>query len=185
MTRRHGYFPFSASPLAALFVGLAVLAVPTASLRAMDSGPDTSPLPSCPKGKVWDKKAKKCVIANSGDVTDDVLVQEGRRLAKAGQYEKAIAVLQAVTRDDAVGLTYLGYSYRKMGQIDRGIAYYRQALAIDPKNADTREYLGEGHVAAGHTDLARLELAEVEKICGKACEQYEELAAAIAGKPTD
>jgi len=152
----------------------------------MDSGgTSTTSAPSCPRGKVWDKKSKKCVVANSGIVTDDVLVAEGHRLAKSGEYENAIAVLQAVTREDAVALTYLGYSYRKMGQVDRGIGYYKQALAVDPKNADTREYLGEGYVAAGRTDLARLELAEVEKICGTTCEQYEELAAAIGGHPIE
>jgi len=186
MTQRPGLFPFIASPLAALFVGLAVSAAPGSSLLAMDSGgTSTTSTPNCPKGSVWDKKTKKCVVANSGAVTDDVLVEEGRRLAKAGQYENAIAVLQAVSREDPMGLTYLGYSHRKLGEIDRGIAYYKQALAIDPKNADTREYLGEGYVASGRTDLARLELAEVEKLCGTSCEQYGELAAAIEGKATD
>jgi tetratricopeptide (TPR) repeat protein len=70
-----------------------------------------------------------------------------------------------------------------MGDVDEGIAYYHQALAIDPDNLDTREYLGEGYVAAGRTDLAEIELARLETLCGADCGQYEALAAAIAGEP--
>ena len=94
-------------------------------------------------------------------------------------------MLAAVQTGDATALTYLGYSHRKQGKIDLGIRFYKAALAIDPNNVDTREYLGEGYVAAGRKDLARIELAKVEKLCGTSCEQYAELAAAIAGAATD
>lgn len=184
MTQRSLFFAFVAPPLAGLLFGLAVGAAPSPVL-AMDSDPTSTSTPSCPKGTVWDSRTRKCVVASSEAVSDEERVRQGRQLARNGQYEDAIAILQAVDREDAVALTYLGYSYRKMGQIDRGIAYYKQALTIDPKNADTREYLGEGYVAAGRTDLARLELAELERICGTSCEQYEELAAAIEGRLID
>jgi tetratricopeptide (TPR) repeat protein len=78
-------------------------------------------------------------------------------------------------KEDPVVLTYLGYSHRKLGEVDLGISLYKQALDIDPENVDTREYLGKGYVTTGRLDLARLELAEIEKRCGTTCEEYQEL----------
>ena len=80
-------------------------------------------------------------------------------------------------------LTYIGYSKRKLGKVDEGIAYYHQALAINPNNLNTREYLGEGYVAAGRTDLALDQLSKLEELCGPDCDQYEQLELAIAGTP--
>jgi hypothetical protein len=43
-----------------------------------------------------------------------------------------------------------------------------------------REYLGEAYVIEGKFDLARDQLATIEKICGsKDCEYYGELAKAL------
>jgi hypothetical protein len=42
-----------------------------------------------------------------------------------------------------------------------------------------REYLGEGYVAAGKLDLAKVELNEIEKRCGTTCEEYQDLNKAI------
>ncbi|MGH8497555.1 MAG: hypothetical protein ACREEM_10475 [Blastocatellia bacterium] len=47
-------------------------------------------------------------------------------------------------------------------------------------HALAREYLGEGYVAAGHIDLAKIELSEIEKRCGITCEEYKDLSKAIA-----
>jgi hypothetical protein len=56
---------------------------------------------------------------------------------------------------------------------------YQKALAIDPNNINTHEYIGEGYVSIGRVDLARSELARLETLCGTGCEQYEDLAEAI------
>ena len=135
---------------------------------------------TCKTGEVWDKVKSKCVKAASGVLPDGELYEQGRQLAKNGSYDDAIAVLSLVKdqRDPRV-LNYLGYSNRKAGRIDVGIAYYQQALAIDPDFVLVREYLGEGYVAAGRIDLARFQLAEIGKRCGTACEEYAELAEAI------
>ena len=131
----------------------------------------------CPKGQVWN--GKKCV--SNKKVRDRTLVEQGRQLAVTGHYAQAIDVLNAVkSKRNALALTYLGYSYRKSGQFDRGMALYQQALAIAPNSTVTREYLGEGYAEAGRVDLARLELAKVEKLCGNTrCEEYRDLAEAI------
>ena len=43
-----------------------------------------------------------------------------------------------------------------------------------------REYLGEAYVIEGKFDLAKDQLATIEKICGsKECQYYDELAKAL------
>ena len=136
---------------------------------------------SCNKGYTYDSQTKTCIPSSSMNDTD--LTKEGRALALAGFYDSALDTLSLVRAPDSTTLTYLGYANRKLGRVDTGIAYYHQALAIDPSNLNTREYLGEGYVAAGHTDLAVAELGKLEALCGTECDQYEQLELAIAGTP--
>ena len=159
-----------------------VLAMSGTALAAGEGGGDSSPATKkCKSGQVWDEKSKKCVKSQSGVLPDEDLYQQGRALAKEGQYDWAIEVLASVrNQQDPRVLNYLGYSYRKSGRLDLGISYYRKALAIDPNFNLAREYLGEGYIAAGRRDLAMLELAAIEKSCGTACEEYLTLSKAIA-----
>ncbi|WP_373506138.1 tetratricopeptide repeat protein [Aestuariivirga sp.] len=145
-------------------------------------GSDASPTNNqCKKGEVWDKKKKKCMKAKSSVIPDEDLYQQGRALAKLGQYDWAIEVLAVVqNKNDPRVLNYMGYSHRKAGRLDIGITYYQQALAIDPNFNLAREYLGEGYLAAGRSDLAKAQLAAIEKSCGTTCEEYQDLAKAIA-----
>ncbi len=169
------------------FVSLALAALLGLSVSGTawsmgDNTTATSPkAKDCKKGEVWDKKSKKCVKVESGILPDAELYEQGRALAKEGQYDWALAVLGAVSnQDDPKVLNYIGYSHRKAGRIDEGIAQYKKALAIDPNFVLAREYLGEGYVAQGRVDLAKLELTEIEARCGTTCEEYEDLSKAIA-----
>ena len=102
-------------------------------------------------------------------------------LAKAGEYEWALQVLAAIqNQNDPRVLNYTGYSNRKAGRLEIGITYYRKALAIDPNFVLAREYLGEGYVAAGRIDLAKLELNEIKNRAGTGSEEYQDLSKAIA-----
>jgi tetratricopeptide (TPR) repeat protein len=137
----------------------------------------------CKTGYVWSDRAKSCVKITSGIVDQKELFQEGRALAKAGHYSEALAVLAAADQKDSMVLTMIGYSKRKQGSWDEGVAYYHQALAINPNNANTREYLGEAWLTKGRLDLAQAELIKIAAIAGKDSEQYEDLAKAITGQP--
>ena len=180
--------------LAATFVGMMGLGGALPALAASggggggggSSGSGSAP-PQCRQGLVWDKKVQRCVRAQSSNLPDKDLLEQGRALALAGYYDDALIVLDAVqNKQDAMVLTYIGYSHRKKGDTDVGIGFYKQALAIDPNNINTREYLGEGYASAGKMELAKAELGMIEKLCGNTeCEQYEDLAAAIAGNPVD
>ena len=161
----------------------AMLAV-SAGAYAAGEGGDSGDSPAdhkCKKSEVWDKKAKKCVKKASGILSDEELYQQGRALAKQGHYDWALDVLAVIhNQDDPRVLNYTGYSHRKAGRLEIGISYYDKALAIDPNFVLAREYLGEGYVAAGRKDLAQLQLTEIANRCGKTCEEYKDLAAAIA-----
>ena len=78
-------------------------------------------------------------------------------------------------------LNYLGFTTRKLGDFENGEKYYLQGLAIDPKHIGINEYLGELYVATKRHNLA-IERLEVLKGCN--CEEYEQLKAVIAGKPS-
>src|SRR5215212_3416121 len=122
----------------------------------------------------------KCVKAESGILPDDDLYEQGRLLAKSGEYDWALAVLGTVkNQNDPRVLNMTGYSNRKAGRLEIGITYYRQALAIDPNFVLAREYLGEGYVAAGRIDLAKLELNEIKNRAGAGSEEYQDLSKAI------
>lgn len=57
---------------------------------------------------------------------------------------------------------------------DEGLSYYLRSVALDPAYPQVREYLGEAYVIEGKFDLAKEQLATIEKICGKDCEYYGE-----------
>lgn len=175
----------------ALAFSLALLAAPALAMSGSSSGGDSGGssgsggMPAqqvCKKGLVWSKQVQRCVKPQQSGLTDKELTEQGRALALAGYYENALAVLDAVAdKHDATTLTYIGYSHRKMGDVDVGIGYYKQALAIEPGNLNTREYLGEGYATAGRTEEAKAELATLEKLCGNAtCEQVQDLRTFIA-----
>ena len=82
-------------------------------------------------------------------------------------------------------LTMIGYATRKLGNYDRGLAYYAKALALDSNNINTHEYLGEAYAEKGKVDLAKTELIKVAAVCGTTCEQYQDLSKAIAGTPDE
>jgi tetratricopeptide (TPR) repeat protein len=151
------------------------------------SEPVAKPVLHCKTGEVVKKvvengKTKEiCVKLKAGILPDEDLYQQGRVLAKAGKYEWALEVLASIqNQNDPRVLNYTGYSNRKAGRVELGISYYHKALAIDPNFVLAREYLGEGYVAAGRMDLARVQLEEIKNRVGTASEEYKDLNEAIS-----
>ena len=126
------------------------------------------------------KFRKACVRLVAGLLDDQDLYEQGRDLAKNGRYEEALVVLAAiVNQNDPKVLNYTGYSHRKAGRLETGVAFYQKALAINPDFILAREYLGEGYVAAGRIDLAMVQLDEIKKRAGVDSAEYELLLKAI------
>ena len=99
-------------------------------------------------------------------------------LINQGRYADAIADLQAARA--AFGphpdvLTYIGFSYRKLGQYNRAEGYYRAALAIAPHHRGATEYYGELKAERGDLKGARAMLARLETQCRFGCIEAEDL----------
>jgi thioredoxin-like negative regulator of GroEL len=156
----------------AITIALA-LTIPATFALAAGSSSDEPPKKTktsmeCKDGQVWDKKMKKCLDAESSLLTDDARYEAARELAYAGQYKNAQVVLAAMSdQADTRVLTYYGFTHRKAGNVDLGMAYYQKALAADPNNLLARSYMGQGLVAQGDKDAARLQLVEINARGGK------------------
>ena len=135
---------------------------------------------TCPRGEVYDARSMSCVKQGSQVLPDDVLTNYAYALAKAWRYDEALDVLDQLKNPNTPeALNYRGYVTRKMGRIDEGIAYYHKSIALDPRYAKVREYLGEAYVIKGDIGHAEAQLRAIKTICGTGCEQYQHLALAI------
>lgn len=167
-----------------LLYGICLAAALLAGHAHASGDEDAPPKPNCPKGQVWDSASKKCVMLQSKTTSDADRTDYAYRLAKDGRYEEALSLLDTLQNPDtAKALNYRGYATRKLGRTDEGIGYYLKSVELDPKYAQVREYLGEAYVIKGRLDLAQQQLATIETLCSRSCEEYQDLAEAIASAP--
>ena len=75
---------------------------------------------------------------------------------------------------------YLGYAYRKSGNLDAAFKSYAVALRLDPKHKGAHEYVGEAYLLTNNLAMAEQHLASFERICGRNCEEYKDLAHEVA-----
>ena len=106
----------------------------------------------------------------------------GKKAIERKDWKTAIDHFKAANKrlENADLHSHLGFAFRKSGDLDSAFTHYKVALGIDPNHRGTHEYLGEAYVKAGNLDKARQHLARLEEICGKDCEEYLDLARAIA-----
>jgi tetratricopeptide (TPR) repeat protein len=83
---------------------------------------------------------------------------------------------------DADGHNWLAYAYRKSGKLDEAFKHYKRALAIDPSHRGAHEYIGEAYLMAGQPQMAEQHLKSLAALCRADCEEYRDLAKAIAQK---
>jgi tetratricopeptide (TPR) repeat protein len=106
----------------------------------------------------------------------------GVKAVKAGDYQRALALLQKVVQGEprnADAWNYVGFSHRKLKQFDQSLAAYQKALAINPDHRGANEYLGELYLMTGEPQKARERLAKLQSICPRGCEEYEDLKKAV------
>ena len=189
--------PLAAMATAAL-LSLAVAGPAFSAGEASSGSASTTTAMKCKDGQVWDAEAKtlfgkgKCVDAAAIKKDDSkkdsdkqgLLYERGKWLAKNGRYEQAIAMLElAPDQEDPRVQNYLGYSNRKLGNMDVALAHYHRAVASNPDFSLVREYLGEAYVQLGMLEQAREQLTEIERICGsRSCGEYGQLASIIVDR---
>lgn len=60
----------------------------------------------------------------------------------------------------------MGFTTRKLGNVDGALPYYARALELEPNYVQAREYLGEAFLAKGDVMGARAQLGEIERRAG-------------------
>jgi len=108
----------------------------------------------------------------------------GKKALVAENWHGAIAVLKsAALRDprNADIQNYIGYAYRRLGQMGPAIGHYQKALALNPRHRSAHEHLGEAALVLGDAATAEQHLAHLEDICLIGCEEHDDLKRAIAG----
>ena len=53
---------------------------------------------------------------------------------------------------------YLGYAYRKNGNLEPAILSYKEALRLDPKHTEAHNYIGIAYLKVGNIDKAKFHL---------------------------
>lgn len=106
----------------------------------------------------------------------------GVKAVKAGEYERALDLLQKVVQANprnADAWNYIGLSQRKLRRFDQSLAAYQKALAIDPDHRGANEYLGELYLMTGEPEKARAQLAKLQNLCPRGCPEYDDLKEAV------
>ncbi|MGH6826946.1 tetratricopeptide repeat protein [Methyloceanibacter sp.] len=140
---------------------------------------------SCGTGQVWSGGVEACLDGNSASLSDEDLYLAAGDFALEARYADALPLLFRIKdRNNPQVLNLIGYSTRKLGDVDKGIDYYHRALAIDPNYTKARQYLGEAYLLKDDVAKAKEQLMEIADRCGGPCDDYELLVKAIAAHVT-
>jgi Flp pilus assembly protein TadD len=107
----------------------------------------------------------------------------GKKAIEARNWQAALTSFSKVVArepNNADAHNYLGYANRWLGKMDDSFKHYNIALKLDPDHKGANEYIGVAYLKVNQPEKAKEHLARLEKICGKKCEEYEDLAKAIA-----
>ncbi|MFN7725065.1 MAG: tetratricopeptide repeat protein [Rubrivivax sp.] len=151
--------------LRTLFTTLALAATGPALLPAQAADPAPPPEPVAQPSRLADPLAP------------------ARMLIKAQRWPEAIATLKQVNATgNADWQNLMGYTHRKQATPDLAAAerYYNQALKLEPTHRGALEYSGELYLMLGQLPQAESRLATLNKVCNGACEELDDLKAAVA-----
>ena len=107
------------------------------------------------------------------------------KLEKFAEAHKMLKKLRKVNTDEADRLNLLGFTARKSGDLAAAGEYYQQALALNPRHTGALEYQGELFIQLGKIELAKANLAKIDKICWLPCNAERELKKAIENSITN
>lgn len=113
-------------------------------------------------------------------------LRSARDAIAAQQWSKALDLLKAQLpslNHNADLHNLLGFAYRKQAwpDLEKAFEHYRLALDIDPGHRGAHEYIGEAYLMKKQPAKAREHLQALQRLCGgTACEEYQDLAKALA-----
>ena len=145
---------------------------------ATKSAPATTTKPAVkktnPVAKTKTKPAMKKIV--SGDFL------EAKAKVDAADYKGAVPILEKIVAKDpsnADAFNLLGFSNRKLGNMDKALGFYLTALKINPKHVGANEYLGELYLETNNLPKAQEQLTILTKVCAD-CNETADLAKLIA-----
>lgn len=131
---------------------------------------DDLPSPKIDCTKPGNKKKPACKPHRS---SDDAVINGAYWLSHTGKHAEALALLRTVVdRENPRFLNAMGYTTRKLGNVDRALPYYARALEIEPDYVQVREYMGEAFLAKGDLAHANEQLGEIARRCGTSCVSF-------------
>ena len=104
------------------------------------------------------------------------------KLIKKKSYSSAIENLlkaEKYNKKDADIYNYLGFSYRKIGDLEKAALYYNKALTISPNHQGALEYQGEMFLTLGQLPKAEANLKKLGKLCFLGCKEEKMLKESI------
>ena len=119
---------------------------------------------------------------SSKNVTKSSYYYEAIKLIKNESYEPAIDSLlsaEKFNKNDPDIYNYLGYSFRKINDLEKAAFYYEKALVLSPKHKGALEYQGEMFLTLGQLEKAESNLKKLEKICFLGCDEEKMLKESI------
>ena len=121
-------------------------------------------------------------VKNSNYKKGQDALKQAKKYAKKGKKNKAKKRFNDVIKflilaneenpNEPDILNYLGYSFKKVGDIAMAEIYYERGLAIDPRHTGINEYLGKLYIETNRIDKAKERLKVLENC---KCEEFEEL----------
>jgi Flp pilus assembly protein TadD len=112
--------------------------------------------------------------------SDDYI--NGEKAVQEGRYQDAVALLTKVVQrepDNADAHNYLGFSLRKLGELDKAQAHYRVALQLQPDHKAALEYYGELYLQIKDLPRAEEQLAHLARVCPSGCPERSALEQAV------
>jgi len=116
-------------------------------------------------------------------VPEDPDYAAGKRAVEAKNWQAALEAFNKVLAKDprnADAHTYLGYTYRKSGNVDLAFKEYDEALRLEPRHRGAHEYVGEAYLMTNNLAKAEEHLNALDRLCFFSCEEYRELKKAVA-----
>jgi tetratricopeptide (TPR) repeat protein len=127
--------------------------------------------------------ARAAMDAPEAEEREDRDLAKARKAIDKKDWDRAVDLLGKVAKrqpSNADVFNLLGYAERNRGNLQAALARYDEALRLDPQHRGAHEYKGEAWLRAGEVAKAEEHLAALEKICGRSCHEYRDLAKAIA-----
>jgi predicted Zn-dependent protease len=149
-----------------------LLAISPVMVFAVGTGDSNPPTPTettqdCAEGLIFDLATQTCMTPDQSTNDDSAMMDAVRELAYDGRYADARTLLDRLNPNYSMVQTYYGFTARKLGDFDAGMAYYTAALVIDPDNILARSYMGQGMVERGDLVGARMQLSEIRARDGR------------------